>query len=534
MIDKKSINLHLAALSASLVAQFITLIIVFNSAIPEFDQVPPWFSFLNYAGDFARFVLAIVVLVLLLRLPRLPDYYQRLLDATGGYRYRPAAIGQWLAYALLFALTSRVFDPQTDIAQISTLTVAAWMLAIMLTGGLWLLGAAPLRFWTMICRKEAGAILAAVLVAAVGWLIYANFETLWAPVTDLTFVLSTSLLQIIYPDLTVHAATKTLGTGQFYVNIVLECAGYEGIGLVLIFTTLYLAIYRDNFRFPQVLWLYPLGIATIWSFNILRIVVIVVLGVSGSADVAMGGFHNQAGWISFSLVTLALLFIAYRIPYFNKNDVKARVVGLNLPMALLLPFIVLMAATILTLAMSAGFDWAYPLRVIAVAVAIGLGWRLFALGAPQFRWHSIAAGFLVFLVWLWLVPNNATQNDIFATELGSGSALVVSAWLLFRILGAVITVPIAEELLFRGYLLSRLAGVDIKLLGKLDFSWLAFLGSSLLFGLLHGDWFAGILAGLVYAALRYRGNLWDAIVAHGCTNLCLCFYVLITGHWSMW
>ena len=58
----------------------------------------------------------------------------------------------------------------------------------------------------------------------------------------------------------------------------------------------------------------------------------------------------------------------------------------------------------------------------------------------------------------------------------------------FRTLGSVITVPIAEELLFRGYLLARFARSEIVLEGRIVFSWVALILSSALFGLLHANW----------------------------------------------
>jgi len=47
--------------------------------------------------------------------------------------------------------------------------------------------------------------------------------------------------------------------------------------------------------------------------------------------------------------------------------------------------------------------------------------------------------------------------------------------------------------------------------------------SSLAFGFLHGAWFAGTVAGLLYAFVRYRtGHVGYAIFAHSSTNALLC------------
>ena len=65
-----------------------------------------------------------------------------------------------------------------------------------------------------------------------------------------------------------------------------------------------------------------------------------------------------------------------------------------------------------------------------------------------------------------------------------------------RLIGAVITVPIAEELAFRGFLLRRLAGPDFESVPWRNISWMPLVISSLAFGILHGErWLAGAIAG---------------------------------------
>jgi CAAX prenyl protease-like protein len=68
------------------------------------------------------------------------------------------------------------------------------------------------------------------------------------------------------------------------------------------------------------------------------------------------------------------------------------------------------------------------------------------------------------------------------------------------------------------------------------FSWLSFAITSVLFGLMHGQaWLPGTLAGMAFAlALRRRGQLLDAVVAHATANGLLAAYVLLTGNWAMW
>jgi len=63
----------------------------------------------------------------------------------------------------------------------------------------------------------------------------------------------------------------------------------------------------------------------------------------------------------------------------------------------------------------------------------------------------------------------------------------------------------------------------------------ALLISSIVFGIEHGLWLAGIIAGLAYGWLYIRsGNLWLPIFAHAVTNLLLGAWVLATGQWHFW
>ena len=119
--------------------------------------------------------------------------------------------------------------------------------------------------------------------------------------------------------------------------------------------------------------------------------------------------------------------------------------------ALLVPVLVLLSSLLLTGAVSRGFDWLYPLRVVATAGALWhfrttyrrLDWR--------WTWQSAAVGGAVFVLWLVLDASTATQGaelEVGLAELPRGTA---GLWLGFRVIGSTLTVPLAEELAFRGY-----------------------------------------------------------------------------------
>jgi len=204
--------------------------------------------------------------------------------------------------------------------------------------------------------------------------------------------------------------------------------------------------------------------------------------------------------------------------------------------AYLMPFLAITATAMLTSALSAGFEWLYPIRVVAAGVALWAFRRTYANLDWTLSWSAIAIGFATFVVWLVLMPATANGKDGWPAALQSVPLHWAAAWLLFRLVGYVITVPLAEELAFRGFLTRRLARADFQNLPLGFFSWGSFLVSSVLFGALHGGlWLAGTIAGMSFAlALYRRGAFGDAVQAHATTNGLIALYAFTTGHWSVW
>ena len=536
-VKKRIITFRLAILTAILLIELLAISLQFDAFHPELADSGRWFAMLSYSGHAIKILLAVIVFAALGMLPRLADHYALLHQSAAKYSYSIFVFLQLASYALFVWCTAEIFGRDSRFDEISSSLVLIWLGTLSLTVILWLICLAPISFWCKLLCRESKILIAALVVGSFAWIVSMNAQSLWDPLSIYTFQLSSVLLNLFYPEITVDPQLKSLGAQDFTVNIASECSGYEGMGLMAIFTTFYLSVFRKDFRFPQALLLFPIGITTIWLFNILRIVALISIGASYSPAVAIGGFHSQAGWISFIVVIVGTLVLAYKMPFFSTipKEQAASSQKMTLPMALLIPFIVLLASTIITLALSADFDWFYPLRVIAVGAALAFCWRLYEFSWPKFNFEPWIAGVAVFFVWIMLVPDNATQDDDFAAELFAQPDSIVFLWMLFRVVGAVLTVPLAEELLFRGYLLSRIARQAVIVEGRLAFSWVALVVSSILFGLLHADWVAGIVAGFIFGLVRYRSDsIKNAIVAHSSANLLLSVYVISTGSWSLW
>ena len=259
-----------------------------------------------------------------------------------------------------------------------------------------------------------------------------------------------------------------------------------------------------------------------------------------SPQLAQTGFHSQMGWIAFNAIGLGLVLVARRIPWFSSADrlEAAGTTASDTSAAHLVPLMILIASMMLTGAVTSGFDWLYPLRFLATAAVLIWYRRDYLKMSWTPSWWAVVAGVVVFAVWMALEPRGssvvAAGRELAANVTGLGR-LGAALWIAGRIAGSVVTVPIAEELAFRGYLTRRLIAADFESVPPGRFAWPAFLLSSVLFGLLHGRWVAGTLAGLLYALVYYRrGRIGEAVAAHATTNALIAAFVLTTGAWSLW
>jgi len=149
--------------------------------------------------------------------------------------------------------------------------------------------------------------------------------------------------------------------------------------------------------------------------------------------------------------------------------------------------------------------------------------------------RSLTIGILVFVAWIHLDhPALSVGNSGgFNPTLASGG--VSPALALIRLCGAAIVVPVMEELFWRSFIMRWIDRTNFLQLSPASISIKALVVSTLLFGVEHHLWAAGIVAGLAYGWLYMRaGNLWVPITAHAVTNLLLGVWVLWTGRWEFW
>ena len=393
---------------------------------------------------------------------------------------------------------------------------------------------APGRAWLALLRGFHMELLIALLIAVLAVALAFAAQAGWRHLAWLTLWLSHGLLQVFAPGARIDPASAMLGLGTFEVRIDEACSGYEGIGLVVTFMALYCWAFRSTLRFPNALLLLPLGVAAIWLLNSARIAALVGIGAHVSPDIAIRGFHSQAGWIAFLLVAGAIMWLAPRAAFFAKDDTLGHAdprVEHRTATAYLAPFMALMAVGILSAAMAPHETWLYPVKVVAVGACLWAFRDAYRTLDIKTGWAAWAAGAVVGIAWLASAPTPTTEPPL-AAWLATAGPQYALIWLIFRGIGAILIVPIAEELAFRGYFHRWLIDADTRSVHVGQFAWTAFLVTSITFGLLHERWLAGMFAGAVFAVVMYRsGRISDPIAAHMTANAVIFSWAVAMGDW---
>lgn len=193
-------------------------------------------------------------------------------------------------------------------------------------------------------------------------------------------------------------------------------------------------------------------------------------------------------------------------------------------------------------ALASGSDlWLYPLKASAVLAILAYYWHRYEelkgwKGlTPRNVVLALATGVVVYLLWVrmdwpWAMQGQPGGYNPFLAGPTWGTVLATA-----RLLGAVIVVPVMEELFWRSFLIRYLISPRFDTVALGSFSALSFVATTVLFGLEHHLWLAGMVAGAAYTVLLYQTRaLWPPIIAHAVTNLLLALHVLVTHEWIWW
>ena len=510
----------------------------------------PWFSFYLYRGAPIAFGLALLFFGRD-RIRALQDFGSKVnFSATGWH------LATFLSFVLLEFALGKSGSWLSHLAVRAA--IALWLALIPTFVFLLLLIFMPLRRMWPFARALGPAWGYAAVITALVVVLRELLRLSWANsssrvgslLLEHSFGEASAVLRLLYPAVISIPATHILGTERFLVIISGVCSGMEGLALVSSFLLVWFVFARHEIRVLRALLLVPVALGMMWALNVARIVALIAIGSAGYPDIALNGFHTEAGWISLNLVSLGFLLVVQNlswlrkrpstVPYPSQQGIQPGPYMHNPVSAYLSPLLAITAAALVSQAASRGFEWLYPLRLVTALIALwafrreyrGIDWRFGALGP--------IAGVAVAAMWVGAYSlkafSSSPPDDHLAIGLPGLPRAQAIVWILLRATTAVMVVPIAEELAFRGFLARRLVGPDIEAVPYSNLTLFSIVGSSAIFGLVHGRmWAPGMVSGVVFALVaKYRNRLGEAVAAHAVANLGIALVVLRSGNYSLW
>jgi exosortase E/protease (VPEID-CTERM system) len=447
---------------------------------------------------------------------------------------RPAWIAAHLALVACLAFLSSLLFPPAPASIPFAAVIGLWLACAAAAVFFAFVAMAPLPLWLKAARALGNIWLYSAAAALAAATAIPLTQELWRSTAAATFDLVRLILQPILPGLTADSATRVLGTQRFAVEILEFCSGLEGMSLILVFTIAWLWYFRKEYRFPRALLLIPFGVTLMFALNAVRVAALVLIGNAGYPEVAEYGFHSQAGWIAFNAVAVGIAAWTRRSRWLNRSGETLPGGRSDNPTAVfLMPLLAILAAGMLSRALSGRFEWFYPLRLVfCVAVMTIYRQRLAALDW-RWSWRGPLLGVGAFLVWSigvhFLAPDSGMPG-----ELAVASPALRGAWIACRVAGSVLTVPLAEELAYRGFLMRRLQSRDFDSLAYERVGWFAVAASAVIFGAAHGAlWLPASVVGFAYGwIVKRQGRLGEAVTAHMTTNFLVAAVALGSGNWA--
>jgi CAAX prenyl protease-like protein len=207
-----------------------------------------------------------------------------------------------------------------------------------------------------------------------------------------------------------------------------------------------------------------------------------------------------------------------------------------------LPWVLPFAIFIALLAAQSAIPAPVWLRLVLPMAAIVFYSRPALCCGPTSPALSVLLGLAVFALWVgpdivapaWrhtFLFDNFLIHPLPATPPADRSDSLFIFW---RVAVLTISVPILEELFWRGWLMRWLINPDFEKIALGTYAPMAFWVVAALFASEHGPfWDVGLITGVIFNWWMIRTkNMWDCIVTHAVTNFALGVYVVMSGHWE--
>ncbi|MCX6767765.1 MAG: archaeosortase/exosortase family protein [Candidatus Micrarchaeota archaeon] len=229
-------------------------------------------------------------------------------------QWEPFLFGAFSAVAFSWYFLLRYFMPGNFVLQnFGTVVLASYGAYLLASVALWLAVFGidfTAGFAGMFTRELVLSLVTAAffvefsLALQYGWKLFSN------TVTALVYHLLSAAVPGAVMALSACCAPM-VGVGSFRVLIGEACSGIDSLSL---FTLLFVGIMAYDWKVidkKRALLAFVPGLVGIWFANIFRVSALVLIGAFVSPGLAVGLFHENAGWIFFVIYCTAFWYFAY-------------------------------------------------------------------------------------------------------------------------------------------------------------------------------------------------------------------------------
>lgn len=206
------------------------------------------------------------------------------------------------------------------------------------------------------------------------------------------------------------------------------------------------------------------------------------------------------------------------------------------PMALYMTFLLVQAPK--------NMVWIYPAKIITVAAALWLFRTEYVELRAKFSGLllPVGIGLAAIIIWIAIDPFYPGLSKITTGEAPRvfdphtlSTPVAFWGFIGVRVFGAVVIVPIMEELFWRAFMIRWLVAEDFQQVPVGTYTGKAFVIVAALFALEHDQWLAGLICGGLYNWLYgQRRDIFTCVIAHAVSNAALAAWVLLKGDWKFW
>jgi exosortase/archaeosortase family protein len=198
-----------------------------------------------------------------------------------------------------------------------------WLAVIAILGGSFLLFSCAVfgpRYIMSFCRLFWKELIVAGIVSVVLYFLLMIFQDQWLFFSTGVSSILYSILSLAYPvTYSISDSGPILQIYDFAVSIGAPCSGIDSMFLFIAFFAGIFALDHKKIRRGRYVILLITGLAGVYAMNILRLLLLILVGIHISPDLAVGLFHTNAGWVLFVVYFLCYYLVIKRFIYEKSN-----------------------------------------------------------------------------------------------------------------------------------------------------------------------------------------------------------------------